>query len=245
MDGVTTTYSRHSGNKLYDIAMPEGLTLASVVVEDMNGNRSTPVTFRFQDGQLVDLDETVADEIIPDEVLRKALFEKAGGNTYGDLIALSGELDLSGLEIQDLTGMYLLVNVAELNLSGTQISDLSPLTTLTNLKKLVARDVELTALAAGVLPANLEELDLSENSKLTQVEEGVIASLAGLKTLNLSDNTALTTLYLDNTPAMTVNVSGCTALQQLILTGTQMSDFDITGLSQLTHFYGTTAIWQC
>lgn len=241
MDGVTTTYSRHSGNKLYDIAMPEGLTLASVVVEDMNGNRSTPVTFRFQDGQLVDLDETVADEIIPDEVLRKALFEKAGGNTYGDLIALSGELDLSGLEIQDLTGMYLLVNVAELNLSGTQISDLSPLTTLTNLKKLVARDVQLTALAAGVLPANLEELDLSENSKLTQVEEGVIASLAGLKTLNLSDNTALTTLYLDNTPAMTVNVSGCTALQQLILTGTQMSDFDITGLSQLTHFYGNNS----
>ena len=52
------------------------------------------------------MDETVADEIIPDEVLRKALFEKAGGNTYGDLIALSGELDLSGLEIQDLTGMY-------------------------------------------------------------------------------------------------------------------------------------------
>src|SRR5699024_3446757 len=198
---------------------------------DMNGNRSTPGTFRFQDGQLGDLDETVADEIIPDEVLRKALRVKAGGNTYGDLLAPSGDLYLSGLDIQHLTGLHLLVSVAVRHLSGTQISDLSPLTTLTNLKKLVARDVQLTALAAGVLPANLEELDLSENSKLTQVEEGVIASLAGLKTLNLSDNTALTTLYLDNTPAMTVNVSGCTALQQLILTGTQMSDFDITGLS--------------
>lgn len=35
MDGVTTTYARHSGSKLYNIAMPEGLKLASVVVEDM------------------------------------------------------------------------------------------------------------------------------------------------------------------------------------------------------------------
>lgn len=30
MDGVTTTYARHSGSKLYNIAMPEGLKLASV-----------------------------------------------------------------------------------------------------------------------------------------------------------------------------------------------------------------------
>ncbi len=59
MDGVTTTYARHSGSKLYNIAMPEGLKLASVVVEDMYGNLSTPVTFRFQNGQVVDLDEQI------------------------------------------------------------------------------------------------------------------------------------------------------------------------------------------
>ena len=45
--------------------MPEGLKLASVVVEDMYGNLSTPVTFRFQNGQVVDLDEQIPAELIP------------------------------------------------------------------------------------------------------------------------------------------------------------------------------------
>ena len=241
MDGVTTTYARHSGSKLYNIAMPEGLKLASVVVEDMYGNLSTPVTFRFQNGQVVDLDEQIPAELIPDEVLRKALFEKAGGDTYGDLVSLTGALDLSGLEIQDLTGMYLLVSVTELDISGTKVSDLAPLVSLTNLKKLTAKNIQLTSLAAGVLPGNLEELNLAENSKLAQVEENAIVGLAKLAVLDLSDCAGLTTLYLNDTQDLTVKVENLTELQTLVLTGTQMAKFSIEGMNKLTHFYGNNS----
>ncbi len=241
LDGVTTTYSRHSGSSLYDIPMPEGLKLASVVVEDMYGNLSAPVAFRFQNGQVVALDEKVPDALIPDAVLRTALFEKAGGDTYGDLVALSGALDLSGLEIRDLTGMYLLVSVTELDISGAQVSDLTPLETLTNLKKLTAQDIQITTLPVGVLPANLEELNLAGNSKLTQVEENAIASLAKLTALDLSDCAMLTTLYLNDTQALTWKVENLTELQTLVLTGTQMAEFSIEGMNKLTHVYGSNS----
>lgn len=242
MDGVTTTYSRHSGSKLYDIAMPEDLQLASVVVEDMDGHLSAPVTFRFENGVLMDMDDEVPEELIPDAVLRAALFEKAGGNTYGALANLSGSLDLSGLAIQDLTGMNLLVSVTDLDISDTQVSDLSPLSTLTNLEKLTAQNIQLTALTSGVLPVSkLSVLDLSRNAQLTAVEEGVIASLTALTELNLADCTGLKTLYLDNTAAIAVNISGCAALEELVLTGTQITGFSIAGLSKLTTFYGNNS----
>ena len=71
---------------------------------------------------------------------------------------------------------------------------------LTNLKKLTAKNIQLTSLAAGVLPGNLEELNLAENSKLAQVEENAIVGLAKLAVLDLSDCAVLTTLYPSMTP---------------------------------------------
>ena len=106
MDGVTTTYSRHGGDKLYGIEIPNNLRLVSVVVEDMYGNQSSPVTFRFK-AELGSMGDVVPDVEIPDANLRKALYSKAGGNTYAALTSLSGKLDLSGLDILDLTGMNL------------------------------------------------------------------------------------------------------------------------------------------
>ncbi len=235
MDGVTTTYSRHSGDKLYGIEIPNNLRLVSVVVEDMYGNQSSPVTFRFK-AELGSMGDVVPDVEIPDANLRKALYSKAGGNTYAALTSLSGKLDLSGLDILDLTGMNLLVNVTELDISGTQVSDLAPLGTLTNLKKLTARDTRLTALSADVLPGNLETLDLSGNSKLSVVREGAAASLPKLKALAFDGCAALKTLNLDGAGDILLNLDGCAAIETLNLDGAQLKTIDISGLSKLAAF---------
>lgn len=235
MDGVTTTYSRHGGDKLYGIAIPNNLKLVSVVVEDMYGNRSTPVTFRFK-AELGSMDDVVPDVEIPDAVLRKALFEKAGGNTYAALTSLSGKLDLSGLDILDLSGMNLMVNVSELDISGTKAADLAPLGSLTNLKKLTAKNTRLTALPANVLPANLETLDLSGNAKLSVVREGAVAALPKLKALALSGCEALKTLNLDNAGNIALNLSGCANVESLNLNGTALKTFDLSGLTSLKSF---------
>lgn len=241
MDGVTSTYARTSTPNMYDIRMPEGLTLATVTVEDLFGNMSEAVAFRFVDGELADMDAVVADEIIPDPVLREALFAQAGGNTYADLAGLSGVVDLSGLEIRDLTGMFLLVNVTDLDISNTLVTDLSPLNSLTALKTLTAQNTELVTLPAGALPTCLEFVDLCENTKLTCVEAGAVAALGNLTGLNLANCTALTQLYLDDTNAIEVNITGCTELAKLVLTGTQMEGFRIAGLNKLVEVYANNA----
>lgn len=235
MDGVTTTYSRHGGDKLYGIEIPNNLKLVSVVVEDMYGNQSTPVTFRFK-AELGSMNDVVPDVEIPDAVLRNALFTKAGGNTYAALTSLSGKLDLSGLDILDLSGMNLAVNVSELDISGTKVADLAPLGTLTNLKKLTAKNTRLTALSPDVLPGNLETLDLSGNAKLSIVREGAVASLPKLKALALDGCTALKTLNLDQSGNILLNLNGCANIETLNLSGTQLKTIDISGLTKLSAF---------
>ena len=235
MDGVTTTYSRHGGDKLYGIEIPNNLRLVSVVVEDMYGNQSTPVTFRFK-AELGSMNDVVPDVEIPDAVLRQALFTKAGGNTYAALTSLSGKLDLSGLDILDLTGMNLMVNVSELDISNTQVADLAPLGSLVNLKKLTAKNTRLTALSANALPGNLETLDLSGNTKLSVVREGAVAALTKLNALALANCTALKTLNLDNAGNILLNLSGCAAVETLNLDGTQLKAFDLSGMTKLKSF---------
>lgn len=235
MDGVTTTYSRHSGDKLYGIEIPSGLRLVSVVVEDMYGNQSAPVTFRFK-AELGSMGDTVSAAEIPDAALRKAIFSKAGGNTYAALTSLSGKLDLSGLDVVDLTGMNLLVNVSELDISGTQVAGLAPLSTLTALKTLSAKNTRLTALAEGALPGNLENLDLSGNGKLAVVREGAVAALPKLKSLNLSGCAALETLDLAGAGNVAVNVSGCAAVKTLKADGAKFKTLNISDMTQLTSF---------
>ncbi|MDE7262872.1 MAG: hypothetical protein K2N78_12555 [Oscillospiraceae bacterium] len=235
MDGVTTTYSRHGGDQLYGIEIPDNLKLVSVVVEDMYGNRSTPVTFRFK-AELGSMSDVVPDVEIPDAVLRKAIFAKAGGNTYAALTSLSGKLDLSGQDILDLTGMNLLVNVSELDISNTQVADLSPLSTLTNLKKLTAKNTRLIALPANALPGNLETLDLSGNTKLSTVRAGAVAALSKLKTLTLTDCAALKTLNLNNAGNIRLSLSGCAAVETLDLSGAQLKTVDISGMPKLKTF---------
>lgn len=235
MDGETTTYYRHSGDNLYKIALPGGLRLASVVVEDMFGNMSQAVTYRFQTNAAA-MTEKVPDKEIPDETLRKALFAKAGGNTYDALTKLTGKLDLSGLAIKDLTGIELMVNVSDLDISNTQVHNLAPLNTLVNLKTLSANNTNFASLTDGILPKNLVTLNLANNAKLSSVGSKAIANLTSLKTLNLSGNTALTTLYLDNSHDMKVNLSGTTGIATLVLDGTEMKTFDISAFTGLKQF---------
>ncbi len=68
---------------------------------------------------------------IPDAALRAELLAEADGGdgtlTEGELAALTGTLDLSGVGIYDITGLEYLAGVTELDLSDNYISDISPL----------------------------------------------------------------------------------------------------------------------
>lgn len=88
-----------------------------------------------------------------DDALKHALLTLPGADinadgelTEGELAALTGQLDIIGLEITDITGMQFADGLSGLDISGNKIRDISCLTSL------VASD-----------PHALSELDVSDN----------------------------------------------------------------------------------
>ena len=216
INGSVREYTRFNGSSAIGINIPQdGMQTAVITLTDRNGNVSAPTTFIFINGEPVGDDSEYTEEFVPDDALRAALQEKIGP-TYSDLTSYLGELDLSGLDISDLTGLNLVSGLTGLNLSGTSI----------------------TSIERAEIPSGITYLNLSGCESLTTIAEGAISALTALDDLNLSGCTGLTTLYLDNTPAdLAVDLTGCTALETLALTGTEKTTFDISALTSLVNFY--------
>ena len=82
-----------------------------------------------------------AEANIPDANLRVKLEQALGKNaddpiTDLELAGLSGQLNATGADISDLTGLEYCINLTGLILGGNQISDISPLANLTSLTQL-------------------------------------------------------------------------------------------------------------
>ena len=180
-----------------------------VTVTDFSGNVSAPVVVSVVDGVIVDLTMEYGEEQIPDPALRAALQELVGP-TMADLVNFEGNLDLSDLGIEDLTGLTLLNNLKSVDLSGN----------------------DFTELTAGMLPGGLEKVVLDGCDSLEKI------NLDGKSNLEvvLGDLPALTTLSLKQYGDFELDLSGCPELYSLYLTGTQMTSLDITANVKLHNF---------
>ena len=124
----------------------QSFALEVLFSDDGDPSQSVLHTFNLQVVEIIEF----AEPLILDTILT-ALGESDGYIvTASDLANLTGTLDLSDLDIADLTGLQYLTGITGLNLSDNQISDLSSIENLTNLTSL-----------------NLDSnrLDLSENSE--------------------------------------------------------------------------------
>ncbi|MFR8332782.1 MAG: hypothetical protein ACLU9S_10860 [Oscillospiraceae bacterium] len=102
----------------------DGLTLMVITLEDMDGNKSQPVTLMFLNGQPATADMAYGEEMIPRSCTPGCPAGK-GGPTVADLIGFTGDLDLSGRAIEDLTGLNLLTGLTGVNLSGSALTKIS------------------------------------------------------------------------------------------------------------------------
>ena len=180
-----------------------------ITLEDMDGNKSQPVTLMFLNGQPATADMAYGEEMIPDPVLRAALQEKVGP-TVADLIGFTGDLDLSGRAIEDLTGLNLLTGLTGVNLSGSA----------------------LTKITADKLPNALTTLDLTGCADLVEVKLDNRPELAVI----LKGCAALTDLSLENYGDHALDLSDCVNLLNLNLAGTQMTALNIQSLIKLHNF---------
>ena len=210
--GAYTTYERFGGTKLQNIAVPgDGIATMIISVTDKDGNVSAETTKLFFDGLAMDAGGGY-ESLIPDAALRSAL-EAQAGPTLADLLAYNGELDLSGLSVENLSGLNLLTGLSGLDLTGTAIAHLTADYLPTSLKKLVLGGENLisvyiperpnTALVLGDAPNCVQlaipgygdhELDLSGLTALTHLD----LTGAALRHVDISANTALVVFLTEN-----------------------------------------------
>ncbi|HOP28522.1 MAG TPA: leucine-rich repeat domain-containing protein [Spirochaetota bacterium] len=105
--------------------------------------------------------------------------------TLADLQNLEGELDLSGFDLEDLTGAEYCLNITSLNLSGNRIYRIHQLAGLAKLEVLYLSDNRIDDITFLEGLTELRELDISFND----VEDiSVLLELPNLQYLNLVEN---------------------------------------------------------
>jgi len=163
--------------------------------------------------------------------------------TDADLATL-GSLDLTHLDISNLTGLEYATNLWDLNASENNISDLSPLAGLTDLQNLTLYWNAISDITPLAGLSNLMILDLWENQV---TDTGPLAGLTDLFALDLAENqitnisplAGLTSLeFLDVSENQITDISalaGLTTLEILYLGSNQITDVSaLAGLTNLT-----------
>lgn len=150
----------------------------------------------FSDGEDIARDHEYEDEIIEETVAGdeygfiEAVNDLYLGNleyelTLADLQNLEGELDLSGFDLEDLTGAEYCLNITNLNLSGNRIYRIHQLAGLVKLEVLYLSDNRIDDITFLEGLTELRELDISFND----IEDiSVLLELTNLQYVNLIEN---------------------------------------------------------
>ena len=180
---------------------------------------------------------------IPDVNLRAGIAKALGKApnaiiTVGDMASLQ-DVDLSSMDISDLTGLEFATNISYLNFHGNSVSDLSPLAGLQNLVELHLAHNSVSDLSPLVGLKSLKEIHVSHNN---------ISDLSPLASLpNLTHFHSWTNPLSDLSPLIGLKeidicggnpdistLKGAKNLKTLYLPNSGVSDTDISTLAGLT-----------
>lgn len=165
---------------------------------------------------------------IPDPNFEQALLD-LGFDTDGvinqhilrsDAEAVTGRLELSGREINDLAGIEAFVNITELQAGENNLTSVD-----------ISKNTELVKL--WFYYNDLTELDLSNNPKLERV------SLGGnqLTSLRMDGLTKVHTLYVWQNQLQSIDLSNLSDLKYLDLSDNPLSNIDVSSNPSLDYFF--------
>jgi hypothetical protein len=162
---------------------------------------------------------------IPDANFKTLLLANTSINTNSDgeiqcseAAAFTGEINVSGQSIADLTGIEAFTALSELQCAGNSLSSLD-LSANTALVKIFCRGNLLTSLNVSGLTLLTDEFDCSYNQ---------------LSTLDVSTNTALLTLTCNDNLLTNLKITGATALSWITCDNNQLATLDVSANTNLT-----------
>ena len=118
-----------------------------------------------------------------------------------------------------------------MNINGRSISDLTGIGYFIKLTYLSCNNCQLTSLPE--LPSTIHAV-YAKNNKFTTLS---ITGKSDLITLDVQDNTLLTSLVCHNNALTTLNVSGCSALTNLSCQNNQLASISVAGMANLKQLY--------
>lgn len=156
------------------LTLPKKEGLVQIVLTDYSANRSEPLLVQIKDNTITELKDFIDETDFPDPELLKAVKSQVG--KYRELLkTYKGELDLVGLDVQDLTGMDKFKELSTLKLGENP-----------KLKKVEKLPKSIRNIELGKLP-ELEHLDISDLA-LEKINFKDIADSKNLKYFDISSN---------------------------------------------------------
>jgi hypothetical protein len=183
--------------------------------------------------------------IIPDANFKNALLADNSINTNSDgeiqcyeAASYTGQIQVDGLSIADLTGIEAFVNITSLNCSNNQLTSLD-VTANTALQQLNFSQNQLTTLdlSQNVLldyltctENLLTALGLSNNSLLVYL-------LTGYNNISAIDLTNLRHFNIQNNPITSLDLSQNILLEDIVCSNTNLTALDVSGCPALSLLY--------
>ncbi len=163
----------------------------------------------------------------PDANFRSALYSLYPKGYINSIdVARRTDLNVSGENIYNLTGLDYFTNLTYLSCANNNLSSLPSLPS--SLRYLYCGQNNLTSLPS--LPSSLETLSCNNNN-LTSLS---LSGRSALSYLDCSNNTSMTSLYCYNNALTTLKVTGCSAMTGLYCYKNKLSSLDLSGCTKMT-----------
>ena len=196
-------YKRGSDSINRSKTLPGDSGVIDIVLEDYSGNMSEPVSFTYGGDSAASgpIDETN----VPDAVLRQAILDQVGTTTAA-ADEFTGTLDLTGLDIHDLTGLDLVSHAEEIILSGTPIEYIT----------------------SSVFGAYVQKVDLSNCTNLKVIDKSVFANSQELREVDITGCSALQVLEIVDSSVEKLTYGDAAAFPNMVRLDLSGSRFDMS-----------------
>jgi Leucine-rich repeat (LRR) protein len=170
---------------------------------------------------------------VPDDNFEQALIDLGYDDVLDDYVLTNSinsvqEIDISGKDIKDLTGIEDFTSLLKLNTYNNQLTTLD-----------ISRNLSLKELSS---PQNqLTNIDLSHNTALTNLN----LYNNQLTSLDISQNTSLTSLSCASNKLTSLNISQNLALSKLYCSNNQLTSLDVSQHTFLTTLWGNSNQMNC
>ena len=196
-------YKRGSTSINTGRALPGNSGVVDIVLEDYSGNMSEPVSFTYGMGDMEN--QPINESNVPDAVLRQAILDQVGATT-ASAAEFTGTLDLTGLDIHDLTGLKLVSHAQEIILSNTPIEEIT----------------------SNVFGPYVQKVNLSNCANLKIVDKSTFAGSQGIREVDITGCSALQVLEIVDSSVEKLTYGDAAAFPNMIRLDLSGSRFDMS-----------------